>query len=210
MNNLFLSNKYTNTYYNIINNASSRLIEGYTEKHHIIPKSLGGDNSVSNLVKLTAREHFICHWLLTKMVTNENHIKMLRSLSVFQRASKTRKLTPRQYEIARKLTANVPAWNKGKTINDYTPAQQEAMRKSGITKQGRKQPVEANAKRSATLKNRTFSDEHLTNLSKSLKGRVSPTKGMIHPKKPCPYCNQLVAANIMARNHGNRCKLFKQ
>ena len=40
---------------------------GYTEKHHILPKSLGGIDSENNLVSLTAREHFICHYLLAKI-----------------------------------------------------------------------------------------------------------------------------------------------
>ena len=39
-----------------------------SEAHHIIPKSLGGSNQVSNIVFLTPREHFIAHALLTKMV----------------------------------------------------------------------------------------------------------------------------------------------
>jgi predicted DNA-binding protein YlxM (UPF0122 family) len=39
----------------------------YGEKHHIVPKSLGGSDSSDNIVKLTAREHFICHALLAEM-----------------------------------------------------------------------------------------------------------------------------------------------
>ncbi len=63
---------YKNIYYNIIENAKKETIagnrdDGYYEKHHIIPKSLGGTNKKENLVKLSAREHFICHWLLVKM-----------------------------------------------------------------------------------------------------------------------------------------------
>lgn len=38
----------------------------YCEKHHIIPKSLGGSDDQSNLIMLTAREHFIAHRLLLK------------------------------------------------------------------------------------------------------------------------------------------------
>lgn len=38
--------------------------EAYFEKHHIVPESEGGTNAKSNLVLLTAREHFIAHWLL--------------------------------------------------------------------------------------------------------------------------------------------------
>ena len=74
---IFINNKYTKWYYQIIENARSReSIEGYTEKHHIIPKSLGGSNDQINLVILTAREHFICHWLLTKMTKGKNRSKM--------------------------------------------------------------------------------------------------------------------------------------
>ena len=60
---MYLHNKYTITYYNIIAQAQSRTLDCYTENHHIIPKSLGGSNDSDNLVALTAREHFLCHWL---------------------------------------------------------------------------------------------------------------------------------------------------
>ena len=36
----------------------------YYESHHIIPKWMGGSNKKENLVLLTAREHYICHYLL--------------------------------------------------------------------------------------------------------------------------------------------------
>ena len=48
-------NKYKNWYNSIIKNAQNRQIDGYVEKHHIIPQSLGGSNETINLVKLTAR-----------------------------------------------------------------------------------------------------------------------------------------------------------
>jgi len=52
----------------IINRQNNPLPkEIYTEKHHIIPKSLGGSNNKSNIVALSAREHFIAHWLLAKI-----------------------------------------------------------------------------------------------------------------------------------------------
>lgn len=37
------------------------------EMHHIVPKCIGGTNSPDNLIPLTPREHFICHWLLCKI-----------------------------------------------------------------------------------------------------------------------------------------------
>lgn len=78
---------YKTIYYKIIEKAklendNRKRILGYYEKHHILPRSLGGSNEKENLVKLTAREHFICHWLLVKIYdkgTNERH-KMLCAL----------------------------------------------------------------------------------------------------------------------------------
>lgn len=67
---MFTINKYYKWYIQIVDRAKLRPTNsGYYERHHIIPKSLGGTNKLNNLVDLTAREHFICHWLLTKCVT---------------------------------------------------------------------------------------------------------------------------------------------
>lgn len=39
----------------------------YCERHHVIPKSMGGSDSADNLVWLTGREHYLVHWLLFKI-----------------------------------------------------------------------------------------------------------------------------------------------
>ena len=55
-------------------------IAAYVERHHILPRSIGGHNTKSNLVSLTAREHFICHLLLTKIYrAGVKHDKMVRA-----------------------------------------------------------------------------------------------------------------------------------
>ena len=86
---MYLQNKYTTWYYCIINNAIDRVLDSYTETHHIIPRSLNGSDEKSNLVILTAREHFVCHWLLTKMTTGQANIKMLLALQCMRRESPT-------------------------------------------------------------------------------------------------------------------------
>lgn len=63
---------YIRIYNSIINRRKETPIEGYSERHHIVPRSLGGSNDKSNIVKLSAREHFICHWLLVKIHKNCN------------------------------------------------------------------------------------------------------------------------------------------
>jgi len=65
---------YEAIYSNLISNAKSRIIEGYTEVHHIIPRCLGGSDNLDNLVALTAREHYIAHQLLVKIYPSNRSI----------------------------------------------------------------------------------------------------------------------------------------
>lgn len=104
MNYLFHDNKYTRWYFSIISNRKNRdkSLLDYSEEHHIIPKSMGGDNSKNNLIYLTFKEHFLVHMLLIKMCKSKIHIlKMNRALIAFRRYDPTtqdRKITSRQFE----------------------------------------------------------------------------------------------------------------
>lgn len=40
---------------------------GYVERHHIVPRSLGGSDEADNLIRLTAEDHFFAHLLLAKI-----------------------------------------------------------------------------------------------------------------------------------------------
>lgn len=109
---MFIENKYHKLYFLIIRRAQTRLVDNscYYEKHHIIPKSLGGNNKKENLVLLTAREHFICHWLLTKCVSDRvekmNYAlwKMMNSSNEYQERYK---VTSKKYEILKKKLSKV-------------------------------------------------------------------------------------------------------
>lgn len=39
----------------------------YTEKHHVVPRAIGGDDAPANLICLTAGDHFFAHLLLAKI-----------------------------------------------------------------------------------------------------------------------------------------------
>lgn len=62
---------YTSHYSKLTSRAIGRIVEGYTENHHIIPKCMGGSDTGSNLVSLTPEEHFLAHQLLIKIYPNE-------------------------------------------------------------------------------------------------------------------------------------------
>jgi len=61
---------YQTIYNNLIYKRQLEPASGYTENHHIIMRSMGGNNNPENLVRLTAREHWIAHLLLHKIHCN--------------------------------------------------------------------------------------------------------------------------------------------
>lgn len=101
---IFVNNKYTTWYYNIIQNAKKRGYQnpliGYMETHHIIPKSLGGSDDINNLVNLTAKEHFTIHHLLIKMVIGRNKNKMVKAFKCMgmNKDGSRHVMTSRQFE----------------------------------------------------------------------------------------------------------------
>lgn len=123
---MYLINKYTIWYNNIITSAQSRdsLKDLYTEKHHIIPKSIGGTNDISNLVKLTPKEHYICHLLLTKMVSGVALRKMWYGHYMMMRGVNRYRPSARMYEYARqnmiKANKDRPGPNLGIPMSEET------------------------------------------------------------------------------------------
>jgi hypothetical protein len=166
---IFIDNKYTHWYYSIISNALSRQSLSYTEKHHIIPKSLGGDNSLSNLVRLTPKEHFVCHRLLTKMVLEETaKIKMHNAVFQMSVSSSTQqryKINSTTYEILKK---NKSSAMKGNTFG-AKPMSEETKRKISEAKKGK-----------SVGKGKQLSEETKRKLSTALKGRTPWNAGLTY------------------------------
>jgi len=59
-------------------------IKSKTEEHHIIPRSLGGNDSPENLIMVTTREHFLLHYCLWKMYPKNsvNSRKMVKAFTM--------------------------------------------------------------------------------------------------------------------------------
>lgn len=101
---------YQQHYNNLIETRKNRELNPneYYEKHHIIPGSLGGSNDKSNLVSLTANEHFLAHWLLFKLAKTKNEIFNMGLAFQWMctiNGQNDRRIPSWQYEIARKAAA---------------------------------------------------------------------------------------------------------
>src|ERR1035437_9316157 len=65
---------YIKLYDLLIERSKHRILVGYTENHHIIPRCMGGSDLPKNMARLTAREHYIVHLLLVKIYPSESKL----------------------------------------------------------------------------------------------------------------------------------------
>ena len=198
---IFISNKYTIWYNSIINNAKTRTITGYTEKHHIIPKSLGGANTKENLVELTAKEHFICHLLLTRMVEGNSKKKMTFAVWLLcnvKNNNQTLRYIPNSTiysQIRKKYADDMASLFKGvkKTYSSFggKKHKKEMLAHFREIKLGAKNP------------NFGVPQRPEWNEKKS-----EAQKGIAKPLIECPHCEKIVGGHgNYIRWHGNNCKL---
>ena len=103
----------------------------YCEQHHIVPRCLHGSNNKSNLINLTAREHYIAHLLLRKIYPNvfglSIAIEIMQAYSHFNIERKSYKFNSRLFELIRKYNANYLSkrqsslrWICNSTLNKQT------------------------------------------------------------------------------------------
>jgi hypothetical protein len=118
------SMNYQKIYNTIIERSRNRVLENYSEEHHIIPRCLGGSDDKSNLASLTPEEHYLCHLLLVKL--NPNNIRLVKaamfmvsSTKHVRRSNKMYGWLKRQYSDYMRGPNNPSklngTWNKGIT-----------------------------------------------------------------------------------------------
>lgn len=144
---------YKKHYELLIETRKSRTMDNleYYECHHIIPRSMGGSNDKDNLIYLTAREHFVAHWLLWRIHSNKQMTFAFFSMCymskhkiiVSSRAYEESKLARREFIIE-----SNKKYHKGKKLS---PEQIKMIsdRFKGVSK----------------------SDQHRCRISESLKGK---------------------------------------
>lgn len=215
---------------------SSKGSEGsYYESHHIIPLCLGGTGSVKqwqsheNIVLLTAREHFICHWLLYEIHPDNRKLAIAFNLMCRIENSNQSRYTPSsriiEYakEVDRKSRLGSSGFWKDKKLSEET---KEKLRLANL---GKKQSEKTKEKRHNTklingsyekqkekLKGTKWTEEQrekvkLWNSTVGYKHSEETLRKMRGPRKKiiCPHCNKEGGLLHMKRYHFDNCKLLK-
>jgi len=183
---------YLKTYCKLIRKAENRTLpEGYTENHHVFPKSIFGNND--RVVALTAREHYVAHALLEKIyihrygLKNQKTIKMTyahnmmgsrgsyKNSYLYETVRSRMAEAKREQEISAETRAKLSASNSGKNNPFYGKTHSvETRKKLSAINKGRKLSPEARAKISIASKN--ISEETRAKLSFASKNRSEEVK----------------------------------
>lgn len=151
-----LDNKYAIWYQSLMGRAVNREIVDYTEKHHILPKCMGGNNGKNNIVRVTPREHFIAHACLVRCTSGRDRHKMIWAFNAMGYGRCASSVEARQ------------GFQKSRVYQRNRIAFVEDMR---LRATGRVRTMESRQKQSAAMKGRKLTPEHAANISRGLKGR---------------------------------------
>jgi hypothetical protein len=158
---VFEPGERTTRYFDIIQRAKaesrSKGTGIYFESHHIVPKSLGGNNYQCNMVLLTAQEHFICHQSLINITSGNDRQKMYRAMFRMVHGNKNQ--------------INVPV-----DANEYARLREQISQQMSNKFKGTTIPEERK-QRISDSKRGNISDSHKQAISNAHKGKTPWNKG---------------------------------
>jgi len=142
----------------------------YIEKHHIIPRCMGGDNNKQNITTLTAREHFICHKILCKIYPKNEKLRLAFWGMCNQKTNRDYSVSSRDYQYAKELCLEI--WKKPKSI-EWVNKSKEIRRIRSMERKMRGEKI--NREQNGEL-NHNYNKKWITNIEtnecKMIKGNI--------------------------------------
>lgn len=207
---MFISNKYTKTYFTLIDRAKSRPLPNKFEKHHIVPKSMGGSNKKENLVALTIKEHRLCHILLTKMVSDPRH-KISMNCAAYRTVCCNKYPGLSKGSAYQFIREKFLEYNKTKTVTEKT--KQKIRDKRALQTNISNQYLSGNQTESPRKGKSKDTDEGYRSVSEKLKGReitwtdALRQAALARPKCSCIKCHrEMVVTSLTQHQNGSRCR----
>jgi hypothetical protein len=149
---------YQKIYNNLIKREITR--EGYVEKHHILPRCLGGLDNKENLVDLYPEEHYLAHLLLCKIHPgNQKLLYAAMNMTTGSMINNGKRSNKAYGWLRRQYAKSMSGDNNPARRNPNL--QKEAAKK----RVGQKRTEETKARMSAAQKGRLLTENHKVKLS---------------------------------------------
>lgn len=154
---------YKHHYDKLIEKAKNRIIPNdiYSERHHIIPKCLGGNNSKTNIVRLLPKEHYIVHLLLFNLYPNNQSLAY-----AFWMMSNGNKKDKRTYRVSGKIYEEIRS-----RFSSIMKEREPLFAGKKHTEESKKKNREAHIGKPGTWIGRTHSEESKIKMSNAAIGR---------------------------------------
>jgi len=166
---------YAGHYSRLIERARNRTLSAYRERHHVVPRCMGGGDAHGNIVELTAEEHYVAHQLLVKIHPS------------------VRGLTFATVRMARKATGNKAyGWLRRRhavaahELHAGKPKSAAHKAKIGMARRGQKlgpRSPEVIAKSADARRGKKLSAEHRAKLSTALLGNKRSAGKPLSPER---------------------------
>jgi hypothetical protein len=171
---------YKKHYTLLIERATNRQLHDYKERHHILPKCMGGTDATDNLVYLTPEEHYLAHLLLVKIYPEETRLVFAAHMM----------------SVGKSRNNKVYGWLKKKYIS-------ECRKRTGI-----KNPSYGKKwyHHPTTLENGKFLKPDIP-IGWEI-GRVPKNKKYKQKKNPCSKCGDFECSRPSICKNGQRIKRF--
>lgn len=224
---------YQKHYELLIMRAKSRVLETYSEKHHIVPKCIGGSNKRENLVSLTPEEHYFAHQLLMKIYPNKSKLTYAAHAM-----SNMGKIKQKEYAWIKRKRAKVlsetrsgvnhPGFGKPGTMTGkkHTKEALEKMQTLRINKNnmkkltgihspnfGKKRNEQSKLKMKKPKPEGFGKGENNSNFGKHFSDKSKEKmrlKAKNRAQGTCIHCGKTMAVSHIAKYHNDKCKYLRE
>lgn len=189
--------RYLLRYEKLITRYRSIFVEGYVEKHHIIPLCLGGTNDLSNLVALPPRAHYLAHYFLWKAYPYEEKLAHAFAMMAVNNPYQHRVMNGKLYELSKLARSSVL---KGKKLSEEI---KQKMRKPKSSTHRLKLMGNTNGKGNAGKKYTNRTKDHREKLAISQRAYHEQRTAM-KEEKVLKYRKEFAESNISRKEFAKK------
>jgi hypothetical protein len=156
-------------------------LTGYSERHHVLPRHLGGGDGAHNLIRLSAGDHIFAHLLLAKVHGGRMWLALIlmmrpaRQLGIRSRGRRARRIAALAMRKQSEIQTGVKRPDVSAKLRGR-PKSEEHRRSLSISRTGHRDSPEVRAKKRAAMndpaiRSRIYTPSRAKKISERLKGR---------------------------------------